>query len=163
MVDKIHIWHTNSAGDERSSPFDTAETEINLDLRDITSVDLLPLVFSRNLRYLNIRDNLLSQIDLTPLSHCKKLESLRLSNNRLVSLNLSPLAECPLLQEVVLQGNLLTRLDISPLFHCPDLREFKVDATTALTADLLLRSIGSWPQLILDLFHKIRWEAPRIM
>lgn len=148
------------SGDERRMSFDVNETEINMDLRDIVAVDLLPLVFCRDLHYFSIRSNQLTRIDLTPLSNCKKLEGIRLSNNKLQEIDLNPLCDCPKLTEVTLQGNQIESLDISPLFHCPELKEFKIDGFTVPTANLLLRSVGSWPQVIIDMFFKIQWEAP---
>ncbi len=159
-MDEIHIWYWTVSGDERRMSFDVTETEINMDLRDISSVDLLPLVFCRDLRDLSIRNNQLTAIDLCPLSNCKKLEGIRLSNNKLVNIDLTPLSDCTKLAEVTLRGNPISTLDISPLFHCPELREFKMDDTVIPTASLLLRSVGSWPKVILDMFFKIQWESP---
>ena len=161
-MDEVHIWYWTASGDEKRMSFDVNETEINMDLRDICSVDLLPIVFMKDLRYFSIRDNQLTNIDLTPFSNCKKLEGIRLSNNKLTTLDVSPLVECSKLMEFSVQGNNIDTLDISPLFQCAELKELKLDDNVVPSASLLLRSVGSWPKVILDVFFKIQWEAPEI-
>jgi Leucine-rich repeat (LRR) protein len=159
-LDEVRIWYWTALGDEKRMSFDVNETEINMDLRDISAVDLLPVVFLRDLRYFSIRDNELTQVDLSPFSNCKKLEGIRLSNNKLQTLDLTPLSDCPKLMELAIQCNEIEQVDISPLFHCPEIKEFKLDDATIPSASLLLRSVGSWPKVILDMFFKIQWEAP---
>jgi len=159
-VDEVHIWYWTASGDEKRMSFDVNETEINMDLRDICAVDLLPIVFMRDLHYFSIRDNQLTKIDLMPFSNCKKLEGIRLSNNKLAGLDLTPLTDCSKLMEFAVQGNNIDTLDISPLFQCAELKEFKLDDDVAPSASLLLRSVGSWPKVILDMFFKIQWETP---
>ena len=157
-MDQVHIRYVTTTRDEKCQKFKTDETEINLDLREIVSIDLLPLIWCQKLKSLSLRNNRLTEIDLTPLSRCTSLESIHLSNNLLVEIDLSPLTDCTQLEEVELQGNQFQSIDISPLFHCPELKDLNFDDSTVLTANLLLRSIGSWPQVILNKFFKIRFE-----
>ena len=157
-MDQVHIRYTTTAGIEKTERFRTDETEINLDLRDMASVDLLPLIWCQKLRCVSLRNNRLTEVNLLPLGRCVSFENLRLSNNLLEEIDLGPLSDCTHLQVVEMQGNQLKRVDISPLFHCPELCELNIDNSSTITADLLLRSVGSWPRIILDLFHKIQWE-----
>jgi len=120
---EIYVWYVNSTGQEKSYGVETNERCVNLDLRDMISVDLLPLIWCRNLEDLSIRNNKLTEIDLSPLSKCPNLQGLRLNNNQLEKLNLFPLAECSMLEELAIQANRLKRVDISPLFHCHALKE----------------------------------------
>jgi hypothetical protein len=60
---------------------------------------------------------------------------------------------------VSLLENRLKRIDLSPLFHCPNLKELKIDDDVGLTADLLLRSVGSWPEVLIERYHRILWKA----
>ncbi|MHA2385540.1 MAG: leucine-rich repeat domain-containing protein, partial [Candidatus Thorarchaeota archaeon] len=114
----------------------------------------------RNLEDLTIRNNKLKEIDLSPLSKCPTLQALRLNNNLLEKLDLSPLAECSMLEELSIQGNRLKRIDISPLFECHALKELKHDTSITLLADLTLKSVGSWPNVLMDRFHRILWKVP---
>ena len=158
-MEEIYIRYITSTGLERTAGFRTDVEEINLDLRDIESVDLQPLIWCVKLKSLNIRNNRLTTIDLTPLVRSVNLEALRLNNNRLSEINLAPLSDCPHLQDVDIRGNKIKSLDLSPLFHCTELIDLKLDDEVSLTADLLLRSIGSWPDVLVNKFHKILWKV----
>ncbi len=157
---QVFIWYVTSTGLERSLEVEASETCVNLDLRDIASVDLLPLIWCTNLQDLSIRNNKLTSVDLFPLSKCPELQSLRLGNNELAEVDLTPLEDCSKLAELSLQGNRLKRVDISPLFHCQHLTELKLDESTTLTADLTLKSVGSWPEVLVERFHRILWKVP---
>ncbi|MFX0107795.1 MAG: leucine-rich repeat domain-containing protein [Candidatus Hodarchaeota archaeon] len=157
---KVYVWYVTSTKLEKHIAVDTKSTCINLDLQDMAYVDLLPLIWCTHLEDLNLRDNKLQSIDLTPLSNCVNLQSLRLGNNQLESINLTPLGECSKLEELALKGNKLKRIDISPLFHCPNLTELKIDETVTLVADLTLKSVGSWPEVLVERFHRILWKVP---
>lgn len=157
---EIYVWYVNSTGQEKSYGVEADERCINLDLRDMISVDLLPLIWCRDLEDLNIRNNKLREIDLSPLSKCPNLQGLRINNNLLENLDLAPLAECAKLEELAIQNNNFKRIDISPLFHCPALKELKHDASVTLLADLTLKSIGSWPEVLVNRFHRILWTMP---
>ena len=157
LMDQVHIRYVTTTKDEKCEKFRTDETEINLELREIESIDLLPLIWCQELKSLSLRNNKLTDIDLTPLSRCASLESIHLSNNHLAEIDLSPLTDCAKLEEVELQGNQFQSLDLSPLFHCPELKDLSFDDSTVLNANLLLRSIGSWPQVILNQFFKIQF------
>lgn len=160
MVSEIFIRYLTTTGLEKVARFRTDESAINLDLRNIASVDLLPLIWCENLESLCIRNNSLTEIDLTPLEKCgKNLKAIRLSHNRLQEINLNPLSYCPKLQEVLLDNNRLKRIDLSPLFQCANLKQLNLDKEVALTADLLLRSVGSWPEVLLDRYHRILWRS----
>jgi Leucine-rich repeat (LRR) protein len=125
------------------------------------TVDLLPLIWCQNLEDLSLRDNKLTEIDLSPLSKCPNLQGLRLNNNLLRTLDLSPLAECPMLEELVIQENRLKRIDVSPLFHCQALKELRHDTSVTILADLTLKSVGSWPEVLMERFHRILWKVPQ--
>ncbi len=155
----MFIAYTTAAGIEKKVQFDTEEQIINLDLRDVESIDLLPLVWAEDLEVLCLRHNRISELDLAPLSRCKKLEMLSLTDNRLKKIDLVPLSECPNLTELALDMNPLESIDISPLFECPKLDELKVDDDVSLKADLFLRSVGGWPQVLIDLYPQILWKA----
>ncbi|MHA1902877.1 MAG: leucine-rich repeat domain-containing protein, partial [Candidatus Thorarchaeota archaeon] len=104
-MDEIYIRYITTTGLERTAGFRTDVEEISLDLRDMESVDLLPLIWCVKMKTLNIRNNRLTTIDLTPLSRCVNLEALRLNNNLLSEINLTPLSDCPHMQEVDIRGN----------------------------------------------------------
>ncbi|MFW9845131.1 MAG: leucine-rich repeat domain-containing protein [Candidatus Thorarchaeota archaeon] len=157
---EIFVWYKMSTGQEQRIGINANETCINLDLRDIVDVDLLPLIWCANLEDLSLRDNKLNAVILTPLAKCKNLRSLRLGNNRLESIDLTPLADCPRLEELSICGNSLRRVDISPLFQCQELKELKHDESVTLVADLTLKSVGSWPDVLVERFHRILWKMP---
>ncbi|MFW9909682.1 MAG: leucine-rich repeat protein [Candidatus Thorarchaeota archaeon] len=160
-MDEIIIRYLTTDGAEKTRSIDIDETGLNLDLRDIAEIDLLPLIWCKKLEKVTIQHNHLKHIDLTPLSRCVNLEILRLNDNHLVNIELSPLSDCAHLREVDLRNNALRSIDLSPLFHCSDLTDIKFDGSATLTADLLLRSIGSWPDVLVDQFHKILWKTPQ--
>ena len=160
MVSEIFIRYLTTTGLEKTARFRTEESAINLDLRNIASVDLLPLIWCENLESLCIRNNSLTEVDLSPLEKCgKNLKAVRLSNNRIQEIDLNPLSNCPKLQEVLLDNNRLKRIDLSPLFQCANLKQLNLDKDVSLTADLLLRSVGSWPEVLIERYHKILWKA----
>lgn len=160
VVSKIFIRYVTTNGLEKTACFNSDETGINLDLRNIAQVDLLPLIWCENIETLCLRNNNLSEIDLSPLEKSgKNLKAVRLSHNRLQEIDLEPLSACPNLEEVSLLENRLKRVDLSPLFHCPNLKELKIDDDVGLTADLLLRSVGSWPEVLIERYHRILWKA----
>jgi Leucine-rich repeat (LRR) protein len=160
MVSEIFIRYVTTNGLEKTARFSSDETGFNLDLRNIAQVDLLPLVWCENIETLCIRNNCLSEIDLSPLEKSgKNLKAVRLGHNRLQEISLEPLSSCPNLEEVSLSDNRLKRIDLSPLFQCPNLRELKIDDDVGLTANLLLRSVGSWPEVLIERYHRILWKA----
>ncbi len=160
VVAEIFIRYVTTNGLEKTARFNSDETGVNLDLRNIAQVDLLPLIWCENIETLCIRNNSLTEIDLSPLEKCgKKLKAIRLGHNRLQEIDLEPLSACPNLEEVSLLENRLKRVDLSPLFHCPKLRELKIDDDVGLTADLLLRSVGSWPEVLIERYHRILWKT----
>ncbi|MHA1963966.1 MAG: hypothetical protein ACXACG_09750 [Candidatus Thorarchaeota archaeon] len=160
MVSEIFIRYVTTNGLEKTARFSSDETGINLDLRNIAQVDLLPLVWCENIETLCLRNNSLTEIDLYPLEKSgKNLKAVRLSHNRLQDINLGPLSSCPNLEEVALLDNRLKRIDLSPLFHCSKLKELRIDDEVGLTADLLLRSVGSWPEVLIERYHRILWKA----
>ncbi|MFW9926474.1 MAG: leucine-rich repeat domain-containing protein [Candidatus Thorarchaeota archaeon] len=160
MATEIYIRYVTTSGLEKTARYGTDERTINLDLRDISEIDLLPIIWCENLESLCLRSNSLREIDLSPLEKAgKNLKAIRLGHNRLQSIDLTPLSECPNLEEVSLSENRLKRVDLSPLFHCPNLKELNLDEEVALTADLLLRSVGSWPEVLIERYHRILWKS----
>ena len=163
MVSEIFIHYLTTTGLEKSATFSADETVINLDLRDIASVDLLPLIWCENLESLCLRNNSLTEVDLSPLEKCgKNLKVVSLSHNRIQEMNLDPLSSCPNLLEVSLEDNRIKRIDLSPLFQCANLTELNLDQEVSLTADLLLRSVGSWPEVLVERYHRILWKSDSI-
>ena len=163
MISEIFIRYMTTTGMEKTARFRTDETTINLDLRDIASIDLLPLIWCENLESICLRNNSLTEIDLSPLEKCgKNFRALRLSHNKIRDLDLSPLSSCPNLVEVALEDNRLKRVDLSPLFQCANLTELDLDKEVSLTADLLLRSVGSWPEVLVERYHRILWKSDAI-
>lgn len=163
MASEIFIHYLTTTGLEKSAKFRSDETVINLDLRDMASVDLLPLIWCENLESLCLRNNSLTDIDLAPLEKCgKNLKVINISHNRIQELNLGPLGSCPNLLEVKLNDNRLKRIDLSPLFECANLAELGLDKEVSLTADLLLRSVGSWPEVLVERYHRILWKSDSI-
>jgi hypothetical protein len=159
ILDEVIVRYQTTTNTENTRIIPVDETGLNLDLRDIVEIDLLPLIWCTKLEKITIQHNHMKELDLTPLSRCINLEVLRLSDNQLVSIDLEPLSDCPHLRELDLSNNALRSIDLSPLFHCSELTELKFDDSAVLTADLLLRSIGSWPDVLVDKFHKILWKA----
>ncbi len=163
VVSEIFIRYVTTNGLEKITRFKSDETGINLDLRNIAQVDLLPLIWCESLETLCLRNNSITEIDLSPLEKCgKNLKSIRLSHNRLQEIDLEPLGSCPNLEEVSLLDNRLKRVDLSPLFQCPKLKELDIDDVVGLTADLLLRSVGSWPEVLIEQYHRILWKTDSI-
>jgi Leucine-rich repeat (LRR) protein len=149
-----------TSGLEKTARYSTDETTINLDLRDIAEIDLLPIIWCEKLESLCLRSNSLTEIDLSPLEKAgQNLKAVRLGHNRLQEIDLEPLSYCSNLEEVSLTENRLKRIDLSPLFHCPNLKELNLDDDVALTADLLLRSVGSWPEVLIERYHRILWKS----
>ena len=160
MTSEIHIRYVTTSGLERSVRYDTDETRINLDVRDIAEIDLLPLIWCEDLESISIRSNSLREIDLTPLEKVgRNLKAVRLSHNRIKEIDLRPLSYCPSLEEFSISENSLKRIDLSPLFECPSLKELNIDDDVSLTANLLLRSVGSWPEVLIERYHKILWKS----
>ncbi|RLI52008.1 MAG: hypothetical protein DRO87_05870 [Candidatus Thorarchaeota archaeon] len=159
MVSEVFVRYVTTTGLEKMVRFNTETTAVNMELRDIATVDLLPLIWCKNLEVLNLKNNSLTEIDLSPLQKCPHLKALRLSHNRLQEVDLSPLATCSELQEISLDNNRLKIIDLSPLFQCPNLQDLMIDESVTLTADLLLRSIGSWPEVLIERYHRILWKA----
>ncbi|RDE10759.1 MAG: hypothetical protein C4K47_10935 [Candidatus Thorarchaeota archaeon] len=156
---EVFIRYVTSTGLEKYEIFKATESHINLDLRDMTSVDLLPLIWCIDLEYLSLGYNSLSGVDLTPLAKCGRLKELRLNHNRLQEIDLVPIAECHDIREITLRENQIKRLDVTPLFGCPWLRELELDKGVTLTADLMLRSIGNWPDILVERYRDILWKA----
>ncbi len=161
-MEEVIIRYRTTTGLEQTHKIPIHETVLNLELRNIEEIDLLPLIWCSKLEKITLRYNELVDLDLTPLSKCINLETLQLSHNKLTIIDLEPLRDCPHLREVDLAHNLLERIDISPLFHVSELSELNIDKGTTLTADLLLRSIGSWPDVLVDRFHEILWKASNV-
>ena len=156
-MDEIIVRYVTTAGLEREERIRAEETGINLDLRDIVSIDLLPLIWCSRLESLTLRYNKLTEVDLSPLSKCHRLRSLSLSHNLLKDIDLNPVGECPDLEDLNLEHNDLKRVNLSPLFQCTKLLELRLDPTAVITADIYLRSVGSWPEVLLDRYHRILW------
>ncbi len=156
-MDEIIVRYVTTAGLEREERIRTEETDINLDLRDMVSVGLLPLIWCSRLESLTLRHNKLTEVDFSPLSKCRRLRSLSLSHNLLRDIDLNPVGECPDLEVLDLELNNLKRVNLSPLFQCTKLLELKLDSTVVVTADIFLRSVGSWPEVLLDRYHRILW------
>ena len=160
MTSEIFIRYVTTSGIEKTARYSADEKTINLDLRDITEIDLLPIIWCESLESLCLRSNSLTEIDLSPLERVgKNLKAIRLGHNRLQEIDLEPLSSCPNLEEISLSENRLKRIDLSPLFHCPNLKELGLDEEVALTADLLLRSVGSWPEVLIERYHRILWKS----
>lgn len=163
MVSEIFIRYLTTTGLEKVARFKTDETTINLDLLDIATIDLYPIIWCKNLESICLRNNSLTEIDLAPLEKCgKNLSAIRLSHNRLQEIDLNPLSSCPNLLEVALDDNRLKRVDLSPLFECANLTELCLDEDVSLIANLLLRSVGSWPEVLVERYHKILWKSDSI-
>jgi Leucine-rich repeat (LRR) protein len=159
MVSEIFIRYVTTTGLEKTAKFNTDTSTVNMELRNIATVDLLPLIWCKNLEVLDLKNNSLSEVDLTPLEKCPKLKALRLGYNRIQDIDLSSLAACPNVEEVSLEKNRLKIIDLSPLFQCPQLEDLRIDESVTLTADLLLRSIGSWPEVLIERYHRILWKT----
>ncbi|MHA1929202.1 MAG: hypothetical protein ACTSV2_11570, partial [Candidatus Thorarchaeota archaeon] len=99
-MEEVIIRYTTTTDLEKTKIINTEETSLNIDLKDIVSIDLLPLIWCNKLQIINLRHNKLESIDLTPLSKCVNLEGLRLSDNELIEIDLSSLSDCPHLREV---------------------------------------------------------------
>jgi len=157
---EIFIRYVTTSGLEKSVRYDTDETRINLDVRDIAEIDLLPLIWCEDLESISVRSNSLTEIDLSPLEKIgRNLKAVRLSHNRIQEIDLEPLGSCPNLEEFSISENSLKRIDLSPLFQCPSLKELNIDDDVSLTANLLLRSVGSWPEVLIERYHKILWKS----
>lgn len=156
---EVFIRYVTTTGLEKYEIFKASETNVTLDLRDIAAVDLLPLIWCIDLEYLSLRYNSLSEIDLTPLAKCSHLKGLRLNHNRLQDIDLTPIGECRDIREIALKENQIKRLEVTPLFNCPWLRELELDKGVSLTADLMLRSIGNWPDILVERYRDILWKA----
>ncbi len=153
----VSVRYVTTSGLETQILIGRDDTRVNLQLRDIARIDLWPLVYCPQLESLWLQYNRITELDLTPLSRCKALREIDLSHNRLRSIDLTPLADCPHLREIRLDHNELRRIDISPLFECPELEVFARDDHVSLTANIFLRSVGSWPDVLMREYHRILW------
>jgi len=156
-VTEVVIRYVTMSGLENRLHVAQDDTRLNLQLRDIREIDLWPLVRCPRLKSLWLQYNSLRSLNLEPLASCTELEQINLSHNRLQTIDLRPLASCPSLRELYLDHNELRKIDVSPLFECTDLQVFKWDDHVALTADIFLRSVGSWPEVLIQQYHRILW------
>jgi hypothetical protein len=160
VTSEIYIRYVTTSGLEKTVRYDVDETAINLDVRDIAEIDLLPIIWCEDLESISVRSNSLAEIDLSPLEKVgRKIKAIRLGHNRIQEINLEPLSSCPNLEEFSISENRLKRVDLSPLFQCPNLKELNFDEDVSLTANLLLRSVGSWPEVLIERYHKILWKS----
>lgn len=160
-MEEVYLRYTTSTGRELTRTFPVNSNTIHMDLVDIVDIDLYPLIWCTNLRYLTLRMNKLERVDLSPLSNCLELRGFKINYNSLQELDITPLGSCCKLQELSIHKNPnLTSLDLSPLFMCPDLEELEIDDSVTLTADLLLRSVGNWPDVLVKRFYRIKWTSP---
>ena len=109
--------------------------KLKLYSNELQTLDLTPLRTCHTLRELVLHRNHLQNIDLSPLEKCPELMRLDLSNNRLTQLNLAPLANHTALSKIVLTGNPLPEIDVTPLFSCSVLRDLEVSSRTRLKAE----------------------------
>ncbi len=158
-MDQIILRYRTTTGLEKMTRIRTDESNINLEVRDIQTIDLLPLIWCGNLEGLSLSYNALEEIDLSPLNRCPNLRGLWLSHNRLKGVDFSPLAKCSQLEEVCLQNNDIKRMDVSGLFNCRNLEVLRFDENVTLTADVFLKSIGNWPDLLVKYYDKILWRS----
>ncbi|TFG10697.1 leucine-rich repeat domain-containing protein [Candidatus Thorarchaeota archaeon] len=158
-MDQIILRYETATGLEKMTRVRTDESHINLEVRDIKTVDLLPLIWCTNLEGLSLSYNSLEQVDLSPLNRCPKLQGLWLSHNQLQSIDFSPLSKCSQLQEICLQHNDIKKMDVSGLFNCHSLEVLRFDDGVTLTADVFLKSIGNWPDLLVEYYDKILWRS----
>ncbi|MGQ4870657.1 MAG: leucine-rich repeat domain-containing protein [Candidatus Thorarchaeota archaeon] len=156
-MDRVILRYRTSNGLERTVNIDTSEARLSLELRDIESIDLMPLVWCTELETLNLQYNKIRELDLTPLAKCAALQEVNLSHNDLREIDLTPLSSCHNLRELRIDKNRIRRVDVSPLFECPKLEIFRRDDFVSLTASIFLRSIGSWPNVLMDEYHRILW------
>ena len=160
VTSEIHIRYVTTSGLEKTVRYDGDETAINLDVRDIAEIDLLPIIWCENLESISVRSNSLREIDLSPLEKVgRNIKAIRLSHNQIQEIDLGPLSSCPNLEELSVSENRLKRINLSPLFQCPNLKELNLDDDVSLAADLLLRSVGSWPEVLIERYHKILWKS----
>ena len=80
---EIFIRYVTTNGLEKTARFNSDETGINLDLRNIAQVDLLPLIWCEKVESLCLRNNSLTEVDLAPLEKSgKNLKAVRLMQKR---------------------------------------------------------------------------------
>ncbi len=102
--------------------FDTQEGNLNLEKKNLKSIDLSPLEGCDNIRVVNLQRNSLESIDLSPLQNKKELKDLLLAYNKLTTLDLSPIKTCDNLNALTLSRNELTTLDLNPIGNSENLR-----------------------------------------
>ena len=158
-MDEVIIQYMTTTGLHKHESFEVNSKDIFLDLRDIAVIDLTPLIWCVKLEELNLRNNKIQSVDLSPLRKCLGLQALRLDRNLLFELDLSPLNHCIDLEEIYLTHNLFKQVDLSPLFFCPRLKVLELETSVVLSADIQLRSNGTWPKVLLDKFHRIQWQV----
>ncbi|MHA1771074.1 MAG: leucine-rich repeat domain-containing protein [Candidatus Thorarchaeota archaeon] len=156
-MDEVILRYTTTGGFIETIHVDRTENHLNLALKDIASIDLLPLIWCTDLERLSLQYNRIETIDLSPLTKCPTLEEINLSHNNLREIDLSPLVGVTSLRELRLEKNNLRKIDVSPLFECPNLSVFRKDDFISMTASIFLRSVGSWPDVLMDEYHRILW------
>ncbi len=109
--------------------------KLKLYSNELQTLDLTPLRTCHTLRELVLHRNHMQNIDLSPLEKCPELTRLDLSNNRLTQLNLAPLANHTALSKIVLTSNPLPEIDVTPLFSGGVLRDLEVSSRTRLKAE----------------------------
>jgi len=109
---------------------------LSLTQKQLTIIDLSPLINCTNLESISLSQNHLTSIDLSPLQHCTKLQELSLSMNRLTSIDLSPLQHCTNLRDLSIMHNSLTSIDLVPLRNCEKLQDLFLDYNKFNLVDL---------------------------
>jgi hypothetical protein len=118
----IVLTFTNVWGKQEEAKFEDDELKIALLKKQITDIDLSPLIDCSSLQTLSLSFNLLRTIELSPLASCTNLQELRLRSNRLQSIELSPLASCTNLLRLSLGLNQLQIMNLTPLSACTRLQ-----------------------------------------
>ncbi len=166
---KVQFPFVDRKGKTRVLEVNENATRIEFTNKNITSIDLSPVVSCLRLRVLHMYGNLIQQIDLSPLSRCTLLRTVNLRENKLVEIDLSPLVEHSELERIdlrknqlqslnvdplanhmnfekfALEGNPLLELDVSALITCRGLKEVKLDRHTRLKADKSLMAAVRGP------------------
>ena len=119
---EIVITYVTVDKEKKEITFDSDVEIIQLDRKEIASIDLTPLSKCTSLQELDLSNNQLQSIVLTPLFWCISLRELVLGYNQLQGIDLSPLSSCTCLQRIYLNNNQLKDIDLNPLSSCTSLQ-----------------------------------------
>jgi len=111
----VYITGKTSAGKEFKEKIVLSAERIDLSDRGLKFLDISQLCKCKNLKFLNIQNNKLSEIILPSAFKSNKLGGINLNYNSLDKIDLGSFSTCPNFTVLGLSNNKFTSIDLSPL------------------------------------------------